>query len=114
MSLSKGGIDAIKELLRLYDLPRSPTNRRLVDGLVSIDYSAVSACLPGNPFPTFVRGMEVKLVVDEQHFTGSGLRLFAQVLDHYFALYVHANSFTRLTLVSARRVADTLHVRLGP
>jgi type VI secretion system protein ImpG len=108
LSLSAGGIDAIKELLRLYDLPRSATNRRQVDGLVSIDYKAVSASLPGNPFPTFVRGTEVRLVVDEQFFIGSGLRLFVQVLDHYFGLYVHANSFTQLKIVSARTQEDLI------
>lgn len=102
LSLSGGGIDALKELLRLYDLPRSATNRRLLDGIVSIDYRAASACLPGNPFATFVRGTEIRLAVDEQHFVGSGLRLFAQVLDHFFGLYVHTNSFTQLKIVSAR------------
>ena len=102
LSLSGGGIEALKELLRLYDLPRSATNRRLVDGIVSIDYAAASACLPGNPFVTFVRGTEICLAVEEQHFVGSGLRLFAQVLDHFFGLYAHTNSFTQLKIVSAR------------
>ena len=102
LSLSGGGIEALKELLRLYDLPRSATNRRLLDGIVSIDYSAASACLPGNPFVTFVRGTEICLAVEEQHFVGSGLRLFAQVLDHFFGLYAHTNSFTQLKIVSAR------------
>ena len=56
----------------------------------------------GNPFPTFVRGTEVHLTVDEANFVGSGLRLFAQVMDHFFGLYVHANSFTQLKLISSR------------
>jgi len=58
--------------------------------------------LSGEPFPTFVRGTEVRLTVDEAGFVGSGLRLFAQVMDHFFALYVHANSFTQLKILSAR------------
>lgn len=102
LSLSSGGIDALKEMLRLYDLPRSDSNRRVVDGLVAIDYASVGACLPGTPFPTFVRGVEVRLVVDEHNFVGTGLRLFTQVLDHFFGLYVHANSFAQLKVVSAR------------
>ena len=65
LSLSAGGIDALKETLRLYDLPRSPANRRLVDGLVAIDFEPAAAWLPGNPFATFVRGTEVRLTVDE-------------------------------------------------
>lgn len=102
LSLSGGGIEALRELLRLYDLPRSATNSRQLAGLIGIEYRAASACLPGNPFATFVRGTEVLLSVDEQNFVGSGLRLFAQVLDRFFALYVHTNSFTQLKLVSAR------------
>ncbi len=102
LTLSGGGIDALKEMLRLYDLPRSASNRRLLDGLDAISYQPATACLPGDPFPCFVRGIEIRLAVHEQHFVGSGLRLFAQVLDHFFGLYVHANSFTQLKLVSAR------------
>lgn len=102
LSLSGGGLDALKELLRLYDLPRSAITRRLIDALTNIEYRSTSACLPGEPFPTFVRGVQVLLEVDEQHFVGTGMRLFAQVLDHFLGLYVHANSFVQLTLVSSR------------
>ena len=102
LSLSGGGIDALRELLRLYDLPRSATNSRQLAGLVAVEYRPASACLPGNPFATFVRGTEIRLSVDEQNFVGSGLRLFAQVLDQFFGLYVNANSFTQLKLLSAR------------
>ena len=102
LSLSAGGIEALRELLRLYDLPGSAANRRRIDALVAIDFVAGHACLPGNPFPTFVRGTEIRLTVDEAGFAGAGLRLFAQVLDRFFGLYAHANSFTRLTVCSAR------------
>lgn len=101
LTLSAGGIDAVKELLRLYNLPRSAANRRVVDGLVAIDFKPANACLPGNPFPTFVRGTEVQLRVDEASFVGTGLRLFVQVLDHFFGLYAHANSFTQLKVFAA-------------
>jgi type VI secretion system protein ImpG len=102
LSLSAGGLDAIKEMLRLYDLPRSQTNRAMLDGLVGIDYRPATAYLPGQPFSTFVRGTEIRLTVDEACFVGSGLRLFAQVMDRFFGLYTHINSFTQLKLVSAR------------
>ena len=46
--------------------------------------------------------MWIRLTVDEESFVGTGLGLFAAVLDRYFGMYVHANSFTRLTVVSAR------------
>ena len=108
LSLSGGGIDALKEILRLYDLPRSPATRRQVDGLVGVEFRAASACLPGHPYPVFVRGTEVRLSVDEQSFVGTGLRLFAQVLDHFFGLYVHVNSYTQLKVVSARNQEELI------
>ena len=102
LSLSAGGLDALKEMLRLYDLPRSAHNERMLDGLLAIDYRAANACLPGNPFATFVRGTEVRLTVNEDHFVGSGLHLFTQIIDRFFGLYVHINSFVQLKVVSAR------------
>lgn len=102
LSLTGGGIDALKELLRLYDLPHSASNRRQIDGLVSIDFLPDTAWIPGQPFASFVRGTLVRLSVDEVAFVGSGLGLFAQVMDRFFGLYVHANSYARLEVLSAR------------
>ncbi len=108
LSLSAGGINAIKEMMRLYDMPRSAANRRQIDGLVGIDFKPATAWLPGEPFATFVRGTEVRLTVDEDSFVGTGLGLFAAVMDQFFGLYVHINSFTRLTLVSSRSQEEVL------
>lgn len=101
LSLTGGGIDALKEVLSLYELPHSASNRRQVEGLVAIEFRADTAWLPGEPFATFVRGTEVRLTVDENSFVGVGLGLFATVLDHFFGLYVHVNSHVRLTVLSA-------------
>ena len=49
-----------------------------------------------------MRGTEVRLVVDEDSYVGTGLSLFTAVLDRFFGLYVHINSFTQLNVVSAR------------
>jgi len=108
LSLGSAGVEPLQELLRLYDLPRSPGNRRLVDGVVGLAHAPATACLPGNPFPTFVRGTHITLTLDEHCFAGAGLRLFAQVLDHFFGLYVQANSFTELAVVSAQS-GEPLH-----
>ncbi len=102
LSLSSAGADGIKEMFRLYDLSRSASNRRQIDGLVKVEFQPTTAWLPGQPFANFVRGTAVRLVVDEDSFVGSGLGLFVAVLDRFFGLYVHANSFTQLTVVSAR------------
>ncbi len=58
--------------------------------------------MAGNPFPTFVKGIEIELTVDEQAYVGIGLSLLIELLDRFFALYVHANSFTLLVVRSAK------------
>lgn len=102
LSLTGGGIDALRELLRLYDLPHSASNRRQIDGLVGIDFMPDTAWIPGEPFATFVRGTLVRLTVDEGSFVGSGLGLFVSVMDRFFGLYVHVNSYAKLEVLSAR------------
>ena len=100
LSLSGEGVDAIKEILTLYDITRSVANNRQINGIVAIENRTTMTRIAGNPFPTFVRGIEIRLTVDETHYAGIGLFMFAQILDHFFGLYVHTNSFTQLTMVS--------------
>ncbi|HWP19965.1 MAG TPA: type VI secretion system baseplate subunit TssF [Burkholderiaceae bacterium] len=106
LSLSGSGVEALRELLRLYDLTGAATNRRQIDGIRGIEYRPSTAWLPGQPFATFVRGIEVRLTVDEEAFVGSGLAAFVNVLDRFFGLYVHANSFSRLVVLSGRTMEE--------
>ena len=106
LSLTAGGIDAFREMLALYDLPRSPSSQRQIGGIHAIEQRAASAWLSGNPFTCLVRGVEVRLTIDEEAFIGSGIHAFALVVERFLALYVHANSFTQLTIVSAKTGED--------
>lgn len=101
LSLSQNGLPALKEMLRLYDIVRSSTSGRQIDGILSLEHRAASAWLPGKHFASVVRGIEIRLGIDEAAFVGHGIAAFARVLDHFFGLYVHANSFTQLTVLSA-------------
>jgi type VI secretion system protein ImpG len=56
--------------------------------------------MAGNPFPSFVKGIEIEVSVDPQHFVGTSVEQFARLLDHFFGLYVHINSFTQLVVVA--------------
>ncbi|WP_222565980.1 type VI secretion system baseplate subunit TssF [Novilysobacter antarcticus] len=101
LSLSQDGLPALKEMLRLYDIARSSTSGRQIDGIVSLEHRTASAWLPGKHFASVVRGIEIRVGIDETAFVGHGIAAFARVLDHFFGLYVHANSFTQLTVLSA-------------
>ena len=71
-------------------------------GARAIDHKPAVAWLPGEPFATFVRGVEVLLTVDRDAFIGSGLHLFAQLMEHFFGMYVQINSFVQLKLICQR------------
>lgn len=101
LSLTQSGLPALKEMLRLYDLARSSVSGRQIDGIVALEHRPTSAWLPGKHFASVVRGIEIRLTLDEAAFVGHGIAAFASVLDHFFGLYVHANSFTQLTLLSS-------------
>jgi type VI secretion system protein ImpG len=49
------------------------------------------------------RGTHVEMEFDEQQFAGSGLYLFAAVLDRFLASYAAMNSFAQLTARSTLR-----------
>lgn len=108
LSLSGPGVEAIKEILTLYDITRSVQNNRQINGIVSIEQRPAMARIGGNPFPTFARGMEIRITVDESHYAGIGLFMFAQILDHFFGLYVHTNSFTQLVILSKQSGQELL------
>ena len=108
LSLSGGGLEAFREMLTLYDLPRSPISQRQISGIDAISHQAATAWMPGNPFPCLVRGVEVGLTIDEEAFVGSGIHAFAHIVERFLGLYVHANSFTRLVVISKKNGEELL------
>jgi len=108
LSLTDGGIDAFREMLTLYDLPRSPASQRQIGGILSVAHKAATAWLAGNPFACLVRGLEVRLTIDEEAFVGSGIHAFAHIVERFLGLYVHANSFTQLVIVSNKNGEELL------
>jgi type VI secretion system protein ImpG len=85
--------EALREILKLYDFADSPQTRRVIDGLRGVTSRRAVGRVDG---ATFCRGVEVTLLFDEDHFTGSGVFLFAAVLERFLGLYCTLNSFTKL------------------
>lgn len=102
LSLTGSGLAAFKEMLTLYDLARSAATRRQIDGILDIEQRETTVWLPGKPFASFVRGLEVRITIDKASFVGSGLDVFARCIDRFLGLYVHLNSFIQLVILSER------------
>ncbi len=111
LSLSDGGVEAFREMLVLYDLPRSAASQRQIDGIGRLAHRPASAWLPGNPFACLVRGIEVRLAIDEDAFVGSGIHAFAHIIERFLGLYVHANSFAQLVIVSNKNGEELLKLK---
>lgn len=102
LSISGDGLQAFRAMLSLYDLRQSPLSRRQIEGVRHIEQVGTTAWLGGQPFSGFVRGIEVRMSIDEDAFVGAGVDVFARVIDRFLGLYVHLNSFVRLVLLSSR------------
>ncbi|MCC5810504.1 MAG: type VI secretion system baseplate subunit TssF [Ectothiorhodospiraceae bacterium] len=96
------GAQALRQLLDLYVDPRDALARH-VEGVVSVGArSAVHRMPVGGPI-CFGNGLELRLRLDEDAFTGVGAFLLGAVLERFFAKYVSINSFTRTVVESTQR-----------
>jgi len=99
---SLADLDAFRETLALYDLPRSGASQRQIAGVTAMASRPATAWLRNRYGATLVHGIEVRMTIDEEAFAGSSLFVFAQVVSRFLGLYVHLNSFTRLVLVAGQ------------
>jgi type VI secretion system protein ImpG len=94
---SSEGADALREILRLYDVSDSAETRAMIDGVVNVSSGQAIGRVTGTRGGAICRGVDVTIQFDPDRFAGSGLFLFASVLERFLALYATVNSFTRLT-----------------
>jgi type VI secretion system protein ImpG len=94
--VENGDADALREILKLYDFADSAETRGQIDGIVGVSSRRVVGSIRSEGPLTFCRGTEVTIQLDEERYTGSGVFLFASVLERFLALYCTVNSFTKL------------------
>ena len=99
-SLALEGTEGLREMLTLYDLAPSPVSRRQIGGIVALGQEATTAWIRHKRGSSLMHGTEIRLTLDEQAYAGAGMHLFVAVLDQFFALYVHLNSFVELVILS--------------
>ncbi len=93
--------DHFKELLRIYDFQaehdaqRALAHQRMLDGILSLRSRFVQRMVRG----AALRGSQVEMELNEDHFAGEGdAYLFATVVDRFLGLYVTLNSYSQLTV----------------
>lgn len=99
MSLVEGGEQALKEILRLYDFTGSLATQQMIDGIVSVTSRHVTKRIDRS----FCRGVEVTITFDEDKYVGTGIFLFASVLERFLSQYISVNSFSQLVMKTLQR-----------
>jgi type VI secretion system protein ImpG len=103
LSDSAEGLDALKEILRLYDFSDTKAdaqfaavNRLLIEGISGLSSRQVAGRVGPAATGGFALGVEVTATFDEKNYVGTGVYLVASVLERFLANYVSINSFTQL------------------
>jgi type VI secretion system protein ImpG len=99
LSLVEDGGTALKEILKLYDFENSAVTRQQIGGIANVSSRPVARRIG----ESFGRGVDVTIEFDEGKFVGTGLFLFASVLERFLAQYVSINSFCQLTARTNQR-----------
>ena len=106
--LTTAGLADFQKMLALYDLPHSAISQRQIKGIVGLEHGTVRAWIKTLPVSTLMPGIGIRMTVDEQAFVGSGIYVFAQVMDRYFAMNGQLNCFTQLEIVSQQTGEEIL------
>ncbi len=103
LSLASGGPEALQEILGLYDFSGSAVVRQHIAGIMGVGSRRVVRRPTVMGWHGFCRGMEITLQFDEDKYVGSGVFLFASVLERFLGLHATLNSFTQLIATSRQR-----------
>jgi len=103
LSLVDEGKDALQKILELYDFSESPDVKKQIGGITTVDGRRHFTRVVSENGISFARGTKVDIEFDEEQFSGSGVYLFASVLERFFGLYVSMNSFSQLVARSRQR-----------
>ena len=98
-----GKPDALQEILSLYNFTDSAAIRNQILGITGIEARKAVRQIGGRIGAGFVRGIETTITFDEEQYVGSGMFLFACILERFLGLYSSLNSFNQVVIRSAQR-----------
>ncbi len=98
---------AFREMLSLLDFANTAVTRQRISGLVGLKWRGALRQVTVPEGRLLTRGIEVTLEFDESRYIGSGVFLFAAVLERFLAHYTSLNSFTQ-TVATVRQRGEVL------
>ena len=108
------GAQALRDMLRLFVQQDDRVGQQQIGSLMASELKPVTRRLPGTGPLVYGRGVECRLTVDEDGFSGISPYLFGLILEHYLARHVAINTFVQTRLQSMQRGEVALWpVRMG-
>jgi type VI secretion system protein ImpG len=105
---------ALRELLSLFANRSDAATERRIRGIIAIENSAINRRVRQKNGAGVVRGLEIRVTMDEKAFEGSGIFLMGAILDRFFAEYVGINNAVQTVIISSERgVIMRWPVRMG-
>ncbi len=98
-----GTAEALQEILHLYNFDDSNVSRKQILGITGIETRKVVRQIGRHIGAGFVRGLETTITMDEEQYVGSGMFLFASVIERFLGLYASINSFNQMVLMTEQR-----------
>jgi type VI secretion system protein ImpG len=95
--------EVLQEILKLYDFSGSQVIQQQILGLCGVASRQVWRRIRMSHGSGFARGIEATLEFDESRYVGTGVYLFASVLERFLGLYVSINSFSETVAVTRQR-----------
>ena len=83
------------DTVAVYDNTAERQSKMLLENIVEVSTCSEEDIFRGLP----VRGLKTTVKIKNSHFSEGDLFLFGSVLNEFFAMYAHVNSFHRTTLV---------------
>lgn len=102
LNLCQAGLPAFKRLLRAHTPSLAAAATRHIDSLTHLSRESALEWVQMAPQPMLVRGIRVRMAVDEALLTDCSVSAFARMLDSVLVHYAPANSFVQLVVMSAR------------
>jgi type VI secretion system protein ImpG len=103
LSIVEGGVEALRDLLALYNFGDNPGVARQILGLTDVRSRRKMARVNSEHGFVFCPGIDVEAEFDEEEFAGSGAFLLASVLERFLGLYCSVNSFSQFSVKTRQR-----------
>ena len=94
------GAAALRELLGIYAPAGDKVIEKQLEGISKVETRSIVRRMADGVMSTAIRGLEIRITLDESFYEGTSPYLVGAVLERFFRKYVTINSFTETVLIT--------------